>query len=240
VEREHCGIAIVTAGTSELGEATARLLAARGDCVVIAGVEDDRGRALAAALGPRSRYVHAQPGSERDMRRLVADTLAREGRIDCLFNYSPLAGLPLGIAELPPEAWDAMLVVLLRGAYLGLHFTAGCMQRQGSGAIVCSAGGGPCGTGSHAAAAAGAAVLHLARSVALELAGSGVRVNCVCGLPGVPVRDLAAAALWLAGEEARAINGRLLVVEARPRVPSRASRFRHGDPLAGRPARRRR
>lgn len=214
VNRASSAVAIVTAGAGALGAATARAFAGRGGRVVVADVQDDKGRALAATLGPACSYVHVQPGSEQDMHRLVAGTLERHGRIDCLFNYAGVAGPPLGIADLTPEAWDAVLTVLLRGAYLGMHFTAACMQRQGGGAIVTSiAAPGHDGVPpSHVAAAAGAAVAHLTRSVALELAGSGVRVNCICAPPHQGAAESAAAAVWLASDEARGVTGQVLAV----------------------------
>jgi len=215
VERQQRAVAIVTAGTSEVGEATVRALVGQDCRVLVADVQDDKGRSLAAALGPACSYVHAQPGSEQDMHRLVTGTIERHGRIDCLFNYAGAPGARLGIADLTPEAWDAMLAVLLRSAYLGMHFAAGWMRRQGGGSIVSSAAaaGLQAGCGSHVAAAANAAVMHLTRSVALELAGSGVRVNCICPQPHLDPSDVAAAAVWLAGDDARGLNGQVLVVD---------------------------
>jgi NAD(P)-dependent dehydrogenase (short-subunit alcohol dehydrogenase family) len=224
VDKEQRAVAIVTAGTSEIGEATARTLAGQGWQVVVADVRDDKGRALAAVLGPVCSYVHAAAGSEQDMNRLVSGTIDRHGRIDALFNYASAPGPRLGIAELTPEAWDAMLAVLLRGVYLGLHFAAGWMRRQGSGSIVSTAttAGLHAGAGSHVAAAANAAVMQLTRSVGMELAGSGVRVNCICPLPHIDRAEVAAAAVWLSGEGARDINGHVLVIDGEPGTEARA------------------
>lgn len=231
-------VAIVVAGAGDAGAATARTLVHQGARVVVADVQDDRGRALAAALGPACNHVHADASHAPDMHRLVAGTVERHGRIDCLFNYTRVPGPPLGISELTPEAWDAMLAVLLRGAYLGMHFAGGWMRRQGGGSIVSSVAlaGVRAGSGSHAAAAAGAALVHLTRSVALEFAATGVRVNCICPLPHLDAADVARAAVWLCSEAARGMNGRTLLLrgprEATSRAPPSACWSRRGPPSA--------
>jgi NAD(P)-dependent dehydrogenase (short-subunit alcohol dehydrogenase family) len=72
--------------------------------------------------------------------------------------------------------------VLLRGVFLGMKHAAPVMKRQGSGSIVSTASvaGLQAGYGPHIYSAAKAAVVHLTRSVAMELGESGVRVNCIC------------------------------------------------------------
>jgi len=72
--------------------------------------------------------------------------------------------------------------VLLRGVFLGMKHAAPVMKKQGSGSIISTASvaGLRTGMASHTYSAAKAAVIHLTRSVAMELGESGVRVNCIC------------------------------------------------------------
>jgi len=218
VQTEQRTVAIVTGGATGIGAATARRLVAMGTRVVIADVQDDQGRALARVLGPACSYVHANASLERDMHELITATREAQGRIDCIFNSAGTPGPQLGIADITPETWDAMVAVLLRSVYLGMHFAAEGMRRQGGGSIVSTAAisGLRVGWGSHVAAAANAAIIQLTRSVAMELADCDVRVNCICPSScddETVAQKVAAAATWLAGENARRVSGQVLVID---------------------------
>jgi NAD(P)-dependent dehydrogenase (short-subunit alcohol dehydrogenase family) len=215
-------VAVVTGGASGIGEASVRRFVAAGARVVCADVRDDRGRRLAAELGPACTYRHADVSVERDVAALVADALARHGRIDCLFSNAGVAGPDDPIAATAADTWDAMVGVLLRGAYLGMRFAAPSMIARRSGCILSTAGvaGLRAGLGSHACAAAQAGVIQLTRSVALELAGHGVRVNCLC--PGGIASPLLASALGQAPEEADLGPSRLRPLLARMQPLARA------------------
>jgi NAD(P)-dependent dehydrogenase (short-subunit alcohol dehydrogenase family) len=175
-------VAVITGGASGIGEASVRRFIAAGASVVFADVEDHRGRTLAESLGGRCSYQRADVSTERDIRRLIETTMERHGRLDCLFNNAGVAGPGGPIEALQPDSWDAMLAVLLRSVFLGMHFAAPVMKAQGNGSIISTASvaGVQAGFGSHVYSAAKAAVIQLTRSVATELGESGVRVNCIC------------------------------------------------------------
>src|SRR5207245_6593790 len=78
--------ALITGGASGIGEATVRLFAAEGAAVVLADLQDDRGQRLAAEVGSRAAYVHADVSREADVQAAVAEAVRRFGRLDCLFN----------------------------------------------------------------------------------------------------------------------------------------------------------
>jgi NAD(P)-dependent dehydrogenase (short-subunit alcohol dehydrogenase family) len=175
-------VAVITGGASGIGEATVRLFVEEGAAVTIADLQDDRGRQLATELGPRAVYRHTDVSVEADVQATVEETVARSGRLDCLFNNAGAAGVGGPIAEIPVAGFDATIGVLLRGVFLGMKHAAAAMTRQGAGSIISTASvaGLGAGLGPHVYSAAKAAVIHLTRSVAMELGEHGVRVNCIC------------------------------------------------------------
>jgi NAD(P)-dependent dehydrogenase (short-subunit alcohol dehydrogenase family) len=198
-------VALVTGGGSGIGEATVRLFVAEGAAVVIADIQDDRGRRVAAELGPRAAYVHADVSREEDVQGAVAETVRRFGRLDCMFNNAGYGGVGGRIAEIPVAGFDETLGVLLRGVFLGMKHAAPVMQAQGSGSIISTASvaGMVTGLGPHVYSAAKAAVIHLTRSVAMELGEHNVRVNCIC--PGGIATPIFGKGLGLSIERAEAI-----------------------------------
>jgi NAD(P)-dependent dehydrogenase (short-subunit alcohol dehydrogenase family) len=195
-------VALITGGASGIGEATVRLFVAEGAAVVVADLRDGPGRALAAELGERAAYVHADVGREADVEGAVRETVARFGRLDCLFNNAGAAGVRGGIEEVSAAGFDDTVAVLLRGVFLGMKHAAPVMKRQGAGSIISTASvaGLRAGFGPHVYSAAKAAVIHLTRSVAMELGERGVRVNCIC--PGGIATPIFGKSLGLSAEEA--------------------------------------
>ncbi len=197
-------VAVITGGASGIGEATVRLFVEEGAAVMIADLQDDRGRQLATELGPRAVYRHTDVSVEADVQDTVEETIARFGRLDCLFNNAGAAGVGGRIAEIPVVGFDATIGVLLRGVFLGMKHAAPVMTRQGAGSIISTASvaGLGAGLGPHVYGAAKAAVIHLTRSVAMELGESGVRVNCIC--PGGIATPIFGKAFGLPPEQAEA------------------------------------
>lgn len=197
-------VAIVTGGASGIGAAVALRFIDAGATVVLADVQDDRGRRLAEALGPDCHYRRADVSQEADVQQLIQDTHAGYGRLDCLVNNAGVAGPGGGIAQIEPDSWDAMMGVVLRSVYLGMHFAAPLMAAQGHGSIVnmASVAGFRAGYGSHVYSAAKAAIMQLTVTVGMELGESGVRVNCVC--PGAIATPIFGKAAGLGPEEADA------------------------------------
>jgi NAD(P)-dependent dehydrogenase (short-subunit alcohol dehydrogenase family) len=198
-------VALVTGGGSGIGEATVRLFAGEGASVVIADVQDDRGRRVAAELGARAAYVHADVSREADVQAAVAETVRRFGRLDCVFNNAGYGGVGGRIADIPVAGFDETLGVLLRGVFLGMKHAAPVMKAQGGGCIISTASvaGLVTGLGPHVYSAAKAAVIHLTRSVAMELGEHNVRVNCIC--PGAIATPIFGKGLGLSIERAEEI-----------------------------------
>lgn len=247
-------VAVITGGASGIGEATARAFVEEGASVVIADLQAGVGEALARELG-RARFVATDVTSETEVERAITRAVEVFGRIDCLVNSAGLVGAVGSIREIPAEAWNRTLAVLLNGVFFGIKHAARRMVEQRGGVIVsvASVAGVMGGLGPLAYTAAKHAVIGLTKGVAAELAPSGVRVNAVA--PGVTVtpmivgvrgsqeaalagaveasplgtallpEEIAAAIVYLASDDARHVTGHTLVVDSGVTVASPTSKL---------------
>jgi len=176
--------AIVTGGSSGIGEATVRLFVEEGAHVIIADIDEGRGKNLAEQLGDKVSFHHTDVSKESDIEAVVERACSRSGRLDCMVNNAGIAGsyVRSSIREVPSDDFDQTIAVDVRGVFLGMKHAGRVMVQQGSGAIVTTAStaGFRVGYAPHIYTMAKAAVIHLTRSVAMELGEYGVRVNCVC------------------------------------------------------------
>jgi NAD(P)-dependent dehydrogenase (short-subunit alcohol dehydrogenase family) len=199
-------VAVITGGASGIGAASVRLFAEQGARVVIADISDDAGHHLANSLGPAAVYLRTDVSREADVTAAVALAESRFGRLDCMFNNAGISGPLGGIADTTADEFDRTVGVLLRGVFLGIRAAAPVLTRQRSGTIISTASvaGLQAGFGGHVYSAAKAAVVHLTRSVAMELGEHGVRVNCLC--PGGVATPIFGKALGLSDEAATAVD----------------------------------
>jgi NAD(P)-dependent dehydrogenase (short-subunit alcohol dehydrogenase family) len=194
--------AVITGGASGIGAATARLFVQEGARVVVADIQDERGERVARDLGDGAVFHHTDVSREADVQGAIEHAMERFGRVDCVFNNAGYAGVGGSIEETPVQGFDEAIAVLLRGVLLGMKHAASIMKRQGAGSIISTASvaGLQAGYGPHVYSAAKAAVIHLTRSVAMELGESGVRVNCIC--PGGIATPIFGKAVGLSAERA--------------------------------------
>jgi len=174
-------VAVITGATSGIGRRTAELFIAEGARVVAAGRQDDKGAELAEALGDNLAYIHADVCEEAEIKAAIELAVERFGRLDCLFNNAGAPGIAGGIEELTVEGFDRTMAVLVRSVFLGMKHAAPIMKAQRAGSIVSNASiaGLRTGYGPHVYSAAKAAVIHMTRTVAMELGEHGIRVNTV-------------------------------------------------------------
>ncbi len=175
-------VAIVTGAGSGIGRAVTELLVERGSSVVAV----DNSPAVLDELADRQRVVPlvGDVTSTEDNRRAVETAVQRFGRLDALILN---AGVPASgsIETLDLDVFDRSLDVNLRSVVLGVREAIPAFRRSGGGSVVVTASatalGGEPNRWPYAAAKAGA--VNLARSLALDLAVDGIRVNSVCPGP---------------------------------------------------------
>ena len=185
-------VAVITGGASGIGERSVRLFIEEGARVVIADMQEERGRALAAELGEAAAFARVEVRDEAQVKAAVELAVNRWGRLDCMFNNAGFGGVLGPIEEIPVDEFDMTFDVLVRGVFLGIKHAAPVMKQQASGSIINtgSVAGLLAGYSPHPYAAAKAAVIHLTKSVAMELGEHNVRANAIC--PGFIATPLAA------------------------------------------------
>jgi len=189
-------IAVITGGNSGIGYATAQRFVAEGATVVLFGRNPATLAAAAKELGPAVSTVAGDVNRREDRARLFEHTRQRHGRIDILFaNAGIQAFKPLG--EITPEHCDQIIDVNVKGVVFTVQ-KALPLMKQGSSIILTGSSTGVMGTPQFSIySAAKAAVRNLARSWALDLRGTGIRVNVLS--PGPTKTELA---IDVVGEEA--------------------------------------
>ena len=201
--------AIITGGASGIGEATVRLFIDEGAQVIIADIQEERGKKLAAQLGGNASFQYTDVSKESDIEAVVAHACSRFGGLDCMVNNAGIAGsyVRSSVREVPADDFDQTIAVDVKGVFLGIKHAAQIMVDQGHGAIITTAStaGFRVGYAPHVYTMAKAAVIHLTRSTAMELGEHGVRVNCVC--PGAVATPIFGKSLGLDAEAAdRTLN----------------------------------
>lgn len=186
---------VVTGAASGIGEAFARRFVAEGARCVLADLQDDKGRAIAAELGEAAVFLHVDVTNEDEVSAAVELACERFGTLDAMVNNAGILGAVGPVAGIALAEWDRTVAVMLTGVFLGTKHAARVMAPRRKGAIlnVASTAGVQGGLGPHAYTAAKHGVVGLTRSVATELRHVGVRVNCLA--PGSVASPLTALAL---------------------------------------------
>ncbi|MDZ7781500.1 MAG: glucose 1-dehydrogenase [Halioglobus sp.] len=178
-------IALVMGGGAGTGRAIALAFAREGAAVVVADINEQGGDETLAqleTLGARGLFVRADTSSAEDVARVIDTTREQFGGLHMAVNNAARGVPNRPVTQLSEDEWDRCMAVTLRGVWLCMKHQLPLIEASGGGAIVnvASVSGlrGEVFLGAYAAAKGG--VLALTKSVAVEYAKRGVRVNTVC------------------------------------------------------------
>jgi NAD(P)-dependent dehydrogenase (short-subunit alcohol dehydrogenase family) len=238
-------VVLITGALTGIGRASAIAFAKTGANLVVAGRHDEPGKALVNELrsfGSEAEFVNADVRKEDEVRALVDKTVTRFGRLDVAVNNAGTEGQRGPITDQTAESFAATFETNVLGVVLSMKHEVRAMQPQGSGSIIniSSTYGHEGAAGASIYAGAKHAVEGITKSVALELAKSGIRVNAVAPGPtdtgmltrftgtvenkaalvttvpigrlGLP-EELANAIVFVASDEASFITGHVLNVD---------------------------
>jgi NAD(P)-dependent dehydrogenase (short-subunit alcohol dehydrogenase family) len=240
-------VAVITGAGSGIGRVAASLFASEGAKVVVADVLGDQAEAAVAdieASGGSARAVAVDVSDEDQVRSMVQVAVDTYGGLDVLFNNAGIfPGDDGGILDTPPETWERVMQVNLKGVWLGCRAAVPAMLDSGGGSIVNVASfvalvGAA--TAQMAYTASKGGVLAMTRELAVEYARQGIRANSICPGPietpllaelladpdrrqrrlvHIPIGrfgrpdEIAKAALFLASDDASFVTGSALVVD---------------------------
>lgn len=230
-------VALVTGAGSGIGRATAVRLAQEGASVYLADINGDTLEETTQLL-PEDREYRCgtlDVSSAEECRQLVADTISEFGRLDVLCNIAGIATCQ-HFADISEESWNRVIGINLNGVFFLCQAAMPHLVESKGNIINMSSSAGRTGQAYNASyGASKAAVLMLSKSLAIEFAARGVRVNAICPgavstslsqnfqapedadmnlfmrlmplLPMAEAEEIAAAVAYLASEEARFVTG---------------------------------
>ena len=184
LEGKIAPVVLITGALTGIGRAAAIILAQEGAHIVVSGRHDKEGQELVAelqTLGAEAIFVRTDVRKDEDVRNLVDQTVKRFGRLDIAINNAGTEGLPGLVTDQTAESYAATFDTNVMGVLLSMKHELRVMLPQGSGSIVnvSSAYGSVGAAGASVYVASKHAVEGLTKSAALEVAGTGVRVNVV-------------------------------------------------------------
>jgi len=179
---------LITGALTGIGRAAALAFAKNGANVVVSGRNDEKGNALATelrTLGAEAAFIKADVRKDDDVKALVDQTVSRFGRLDVAVNNAGTEGQPGPVTAQTAETYAATFDTNVLGTLLGMKHELRVMLAQKSGSIVnvSSTYGHRGAGGASVYVASKHAVEGLTSSAALEVAGTGVRVNAVAPGP---------------------------------------------------------
>ncbi|WP_420605995.1 SDR family NAD(P)-dependent oxidoreductase [Novosphingopyxis sp.] len=173
-------VAVVTGGTSGIGEATVELFVTEGARVVFTGRNGDKGEKLAEKFGASTRFVQGDVRNEEDIQRAIDTATDEWDRLDCLFNNAG-GGMGGTLETVTKEQFHDAMDLLVGSVLFGIKHAVPIMKEQGSGAIINNASVAALSTnyGGFLYSAAKAAVRQLTKVAGIELAPWGITVNSI-------------------------------------------------------------
>jgi len=184
-------VALITGGGSGIGKATSLLFAQEGARIAIADWVEDQARAVVAEIkqkGGEAIATKTDVSKAADAERMVSETVRAFGKLDILYNNAGIGDAKL-LHTMTEEEWDRTIDVDLKGVFLGCKYALPEMMKRGGVILSTASIAGIEGIRRmphYCAAKAG--VILLTKSMAMDYAEYGIRVNCICpGGIGTPL-----------------------------------------------------
>ena len=224
-------VALITGGNRGIGLATAQLFAQEGAQVVLFARDQTKGESEAAKI-PNARFIQGDVTKAEDCQRAVEETAKAFGGLDILVNCAGIIFRNRTVEQTTEEEWDTTFNVNVRGTFLMCKYALPALRARKGCIVNLSSYVGLVGfRGASAYAASKAAIVNLTRSMALDHAREGIRVNAVC--PGSVDTEMIHAAWEKFGDVEKARHlwdekhplGRI----AQPAEVARAVLFLAGD-----------
>ncbi|SKB62431.1 NAD(P)-dependent dehydrogenase, short-chain alcohol dehydrogenase family [Parapedobacter luteus] len=173
-------VAVITGGSGAIGSATAKLFLEEGAKVILVDLNEDALKKVTSDLNsPDVKFVTADVTKAGDVQKYAQYAVDTFGKVDIFFNNAGIEGVVKPITEYPEDVFDKVISVNVKGVWLGLKYVLPVMNDGGS-IINTSSVAGLEGTANMTAYITSKhAVIGLTRTIALEAAPRGIRVNSV-------------------------------------------------------------